>query len=79
MSNKDNVEGTLYVFRIQETISPQVLDWFEKTMIVTTDQGETILACSIVDQSALHGVLSKIRDLNLTLLSLSKIDLTPYQ
>ena len=75
MTNTDNVKQSLYLIRIKEKISPQISDWFEETMMVTTDQGETIMACSIIDQAALHGVLSKIRDLNLTLISISKVEL----
>ena len=71
-----NVKQSLYLIRIKEKISPQISDWFEETMMVTTDQGETIMACSIIDQAALHGILSKIRDLNLTLISLSKVELS---
>jgi hypothetical protein len=44
-------------------------------MVITTDQDETIMACTIIDQAALHGVLSKIRDLNLTLISIAKVDM----
>ena len=75
MTNTGNVKQFLYMIRIREKISPQILDWFEETMMVTTDQGETIMTCSFIDQAALHGMLSKIRDLNLTLISLSKVEL----
>jgi hypothetical protein len=75
MSNSEGTNQSLYMIRIKEKISPQVLDWFEKAMVVTTEQNETIMACTIIDQAALHGVLSKIRDLNLTLISISKVEL----
>jgi hypothetical protein len=75
MSNSKDTNQSLYMIRIKEKISPQVLDWFEKAMVVTTEQNETIMACTIIDQAALHGVLSKIRDLNLTLISISKVEL----
>ena len=74
MSNSKDVNQSLYLIRIKEKISHQVLDWFEKAMVITTDQKETIMACTIIDQAALHGVLSKIRDLNLTLISISKVE-----
>lgn len=76
MTNTGNVKQSLYLIRIKEKISPQIADWFEETMMVTTDQCETIMACSIIDQAALHGILSKIRDLNLTLISVSKVELS---
>jgi hypothetical protein len=74
MSNSKDTNQSLYMIRIKEKISPQVLDWFEKAMVVTTEQNETIMACTVIDQAALHGVLSKIRDLNLTLISISKVE-----
>ena len=75
MSNSKDTNQSLYMIRIKEKISPQVLDWFENMMVITTEQNETIMACTIIDQAALHGVLSKIRDLNLTLISISKVEL----
>ena len=46
-------------------------DWFDGLTITMVDNGETILTGPIVDQTALHGVLIKIRDLGLPLLSLT--------
>ena len=73
MSNSEDVNQSTYLIRIKEKVSPRVLDWFEEEMAVITDRGETIMACTIIDQAALHGVLSKIRDLNLTLISIEKV------
>lgn len=49
-------------------------DWFDGLTITLVDHGETILTGPIVDQTALHGVLIKIRDLGLPLLSLTRIE-----
>jgi hypothetical protein len=49
-------------------------DWFDGLTITLMDNGETILSGPIVDQTALHGVLIKIRDLGLPLLGLSRIE-----
>lgn len=48
-------------------------DWFDGLTISLADNGETILTGPIVDQTALHGVLSKIRDLGVPLLGLSRV------
>ena len=48
-------------------------EWFDGLTITPMDSGETILTGLIVDQTALHGVLIKIRDLGLPLLSLKRI------
>lgn len=66
---------SLYLICIEERISPQLLSWFEKTMVITTTQGKTILISSIADQAELHGLLLRIRDLNLTLTSMSKVEI----
>ena len=49
-------------------------DWFDGLTITMVGDGETILTGPIVDQTALHGVLIKIRDLGLPLLSLTRIE-----
>lgn len=49
-------------------------DWFDGMTITLVDSGETILTGPIVDQTALHGVLIKIRDLALPLLRLSRVE-----
>ncbi len=49
-------------------------EWFDGLTITLMDSGETILTGPIVDQTALHGVLIKIRDLGLPLLRLSRIE-----
>ena len=49
-------------------------DWFEGLTITSMETGETILTGPIVDQTALHGILIKIRDLGLPLLSLTRVE-----
>jgi hypothetical protein len=63
-----------YQIRIKEQISDKWLDWFDEFAITRTESGETLLTGRIGDQSALHGLLAKIRDLNLTLISVSRIE-----
>lgn len=48
-------------------------DWFEK-MAVSINGSETVLTGPIADQAALHGLLNRIRDLNLNLLSVERLD-----
>ena len=47
-------------------------EWLEGLTMTYTDSGETILSGPIADQAALHGLLMKIRDLNLTLIAVSR-------
>jgi hypothetical protein len=58
-----------------KTILPHEMpDWFDGLTITTGRDGETIPTGPIVDQTALHGVLIKIRDLGLPLLSVARLE-----
>jgi hypothetical protein len=48
-------------------------DWFDGLEITNLDNGEAMLSGDIVDQAALHGVLAKVRDLNLALVAVSSV------
>ncbi len=63
-----------YEICIQEQISEQTRSWFDGLSISSTIAGGTLLSGQIVDQSALHGLLALIRDLNLTLISVHRVD-----
>ena len=47
-------------------------DWFDGLIILQKNNGETLLTGPLVDQAALHGVLNKIRDLGLLLISVTR-------
>jgi hypothetical protein len=64
----------LYQIVVQGHLDSEWSDWFEGLTITLADNGETILSGPIVDQTALHGLLIKIRDLGLPLLSLTRIE-----
>ena len=49
-------------------------EWFDGLEITNLENGETMLYGNIVDQAALHGVLAKVRDLNLVLVAVSSVD-----
>ncbi len=64
-----------YQILIRGHLNPQRwVDWFTGLTITTLENGDTLLSGPLADQSALHGVLTRIRDLNLTLLSVTKAD-----
>jgi len=50
-------------------------DWFEGLTIRLADNGDTLLTGPVVDQAALHGVLRKVRDLGMPLVSVSAVNL----
>jgi hypothetical protein len=55
------------------TVLPQmgILFWFDDLTVTHTDQNETVLTGPIVDQAALHGLLAKLRDLGLSIVSVN--------
>ena len=70
---RNNRNATNYRIRVKGYLDPKWSDWFEQ-MAITTQGGDTILSGPVTDQAALHGLLIRIRDLNLTLLSIERIE-----
>lgn len=62
-------ESAVYQIRIQGHLDPQWAGWFDGLSIARESDGTTLLAGRVADQAALHGLLRKVRDLGLTLLS----------
>ncbi len=60
----------IYHIRIKGHLGPRWTAWFEGMDITLEDNGATLLTGPVVDQAALHGVLKKVRDLGLPLLSI---------
>jgi hypothetical protein len=60
--------------RVKGRIDERWSDWFEGLTITHTDQDETILSGTVVDQAALYGLLAKLRDLGLPLLSVKQVE-----
>jgi len=49
------------------------MDWFDGLIVILEEDGNTLLSGPVVDQAALHGVLKKVRDLGMPLLSVNSI------
>lgn len=60
-----------YEIRVKGHLDESWSEWFEGLTITNLESGETVLRGEIVDQASLHGVLSKVRDLNLPLIAVS--------
>lgn len=67
-------QPTIYRIRIKGHLGSRWNDWFEPMTITPEANGETTLSGPIVDQAALHGVLTKVRDLGLPLVSVMEVD-----
>lgn len=66
-----------YEIRIKGHLDHRWADWFEGLTITLEDTGETLLTGPVVDQAALHGLLRKVRDLGLPLVSVNRIEPDP--
>lgn len=65
---------TIYEIRLQGQLGDHWADWFGGLAITRTGSAETILSGPLVDQAALFGVLNQIQALNLTLISIHRIE-----
>lgn len=65
---------TIYLIRIEGSLDASWSEWLGGLTVRPLDCGDTELSGPVQDQAALHGVLTKIRDLNLTLLSIRQIN-----
>jgi hypothetical protein len=79
MSNKHNPktdpsQPTVYQVRIKGHLGRQWTDWFGGLSITVEDSGDTLLTGPVVDQAALHGLLRKVRDLGMPLLSVMRVE-----
>ena len=64
----------LYRIRVAEQIDDQWAEWFSPLVICSQAGGHTILSGPLRDQGELYGMLIKVRDLNLTLLEVTRLD-----
>ena len=73
MANKLD-EPMVYQIRIEGHLGPRWAAWFGDVSITLEDNGETLLTGPVVDQAALHGLLRKIRDLGMPLISAIRVN-----
>jgi hypothetical protein len=76
-STKDHYEPGLYEIRLKGHLGSQWTDWFEGLTITLEEDGDTLLTGPVIDQAALHGLLKKIRDLGMPLVSVSPVEPGP--
>ncbi len=62
-----------YEIRLQGPLNARWADWFDGMTITLDDNGNTLLSGPVVDQAALHGLLKKVRDVGMTLLSVNSV------
>ena len=74
MSNNQNEETRIYQIRIEGQFGQQWTDWFDGLSITPGEDGTTLLTGPVIDQSALHGLLKKVRDLGTPLVSVNRME-----
>ena len=74
-SESETGRATTYEIRIKSHLGRQWTDWFDGLAITLDDSGDTLLTGQIVDQAALHGLLRKVRDLGMPLVSVTPVKL----
>ena len=65
---------TVYRIRLKEQLDQRWSAWLGGLMVMHEANGETVLTGEVVDQAALYGLLSKVRDLHLTLISVNPLE-----
>jgi hypothetical protein len=66
-------QPVVYQIRIRGHLSREWTDWFEGLTITLEDNGDTLLTGAVIDQAALHGLLKKVRDLGMPLVSVNRV------
>jgi hypothetical protein len=69
----DPSQQTVYQIRVKGHLGSQWTDWFGGLTVTLEDNGETLLTGPVVDQAALHGLLKKVRDLGIPLISVVSV------
>ena len=74
MEKKTSMPQEFYQITVKGHLDNRWADWFEGVTITLEDNSETLLTGSVVDQAALHGLLRKVRDLGLPLVSVIHVE-----
>jgi hypothetical protein len=69
---KANTSPTWYAIRVEGCLSDRWTEWFEG-MTITQENNSTLITGPVVDQAALYGLLKKVRDLGMALISVSRV------
>jgi hypothetical protein len=75
-------QTVIYQIRIKGHLVREWTDWFEGLTITLEENGDTLLTGPVIDQAALHGLLKKVRDLGMPLVSVNRVqsnETQPYR
>jgi hypothetical protein len=71
--SSDSTPVAVYAIKLKGILSDEWSDWFNGMALYQDAEGNTIVSGPVVDQAALYGLLDKMRDLGLLLLSVTKL------
>ena len=71
MEKKTSIPQEFYRITVKGHLNPNWTDWFDGLTITPLPNGTTVISGPVVDQAALHGLLKKIRDLGMLLISVN--------
>jgi hypothetical protein len=72
-------EIDVYQIRVKGVLGASWSDWFDGFAITPLANGETLMAGPVIDQAALYGLLNKVRDIGLSLLSVNKVEVDVFE
>ena len=75
--NEKHNQQQCYEIRIKGHLADRWAKWFEGLTITLEENGDTLLTGPVIDQAALHGLLKKVRDLGIPLLSVCPLEHGP--
>ncbi len=70
----DRSESGRYEVRLTGHLDAHWTTWFDGSSISYEDDGTTVISGQVVDQAALHGLIQRVRDLGIPLVSVRKVD-----
>ncbi len=74
VDTQNQPELIIYHIRLQGHLDSGWGDWFGGVTVTFNDDGTTLLIGEVIDQAALHGLLKKVRDLGLSLISVNRVN-----
>ena len=74
MNDSPNSMSKVYEIRLKGHLDARWVKWFDGLTITLEENGNTLLSGPVVDQAALHGLLKKVRDLGMPLVSVRPLE-----